>query len=86
MDALLELWQTWHMFMKHTKILAILYSEAYKRGKVPIAFYKSIMPQADLFKEIFGEDKTIEAKLAALANPPLSICGAFRAVPENVSR
>jgi DNA-binding XRE family transcriptional regulator len=68
MDALLELWQTWHMFMKHTKILAILYSEAYKRGKVPLAFYKSITPQADLFEKLFGEDKTIEAKLAALAN------------------
>ena len=68
MDALLELWQTWHMFMKHTKILAILYSEAYKRGKVPLAFYKSITPQADLFDKLFGEDKTIEAKLAALAN------------------
>ena len=68
MDELLELWQTWHMFMKNTKILAILYSEAYKRGKVPLAFYKSIMPQADLFKEMFGEDKTIEAKLEALAD------------------
>src|SRR5437016_1699680 len=35
-DALSEHWKTREMFVKNVKLLAILYTEAYKRGKVPI--------------------------------------------------
>ena len=64
--AFFELWRTWTMFIKHTKALAILYSEAYKRGKVPLVFYKSLMSTKELFEKTIGHEKSVEAKLAEL--------------------
>ena len=65
--AIMELWKTWHMFIKHTKLLTILYSEAYKRGKVPLVFYKSLRSTQELFEKTIGQEKSIEEKLAKLA-------------------
>jgi DNA-binding XRE family transcriptional regulator len=64
--AIMELWKTWHMFIKHTKLLAILYSEAYKRGKVPLVFYKSLRSTQALMEKAIGQDKSVEEKLAKL--------------------
>lgn len=65
-DALAELWRTREMFMKNVKVLAILYTEAYKRGKVPIVFYKGLMSTKELFEKEIGQDAAIEEKLKAL--------------------
>ena len=65
-DTLAELWRTREMFMKNVKILAILYAEAYKRGKVPIVFYKILMSTKELFEKEIGEHADIEEKLKAL--------------------
>ncbi|MHB8522921.1 MAG: helix-turn-helix domain-containing protein [Limisphaerales bacterium] len=64
--ALAELWKTREMFMKNVKLLGILYTEAYKRGKVPIVFYKGIMSTKELFEKEIGQDEHIADKLKAL--------------------
>ena len=64
--TLAEFWRGRGMFVKHVKILSILYAEAYKRGKVPLVFYKSLMSTKELFEQAVGEDKSIEEKLQAL--------------------
>jgi len=64
--TLVEFWRDRGMFMKNVKLLAILYAEAYKRGKVPIVFYKCIMATKELFEKEIGEDEKIEAKLQPL--------------------
>ena len=67
MGAYFELWRTWEMFIKHTKVLAILYAEAYKRGKVPLVFYKGVMSTKHIFEKTIGEEKSIEEKLKSLS-------------------
>lgn len=64
--ALSDLWQMRTMFVKNVKLLAILYAEAYQRGKVPIAFYKSIMANKEILEKEIGEHPSIEKKLQAL--------------------
>lgn len=61
-----EFWKTREMFMKNVKVLAILYSEAYKRGKVPIVFYKSLMSAKEIFEKEIGEHPHIAEKLKPL--------------------
>jgi transcriptional regulator with XRE-family HTH domain len=65
-EALFDLWTSWMMFIKHVKVLAILYTEAYKRRKVPLIFYKSLMSAKDLFEKTIGPDKRIEKQLEEL--------------------
>jgi len=65
-DALAELWKTREMFVKNVRLLAILYTEAYKRGKVPLVFYKTIMSTKALFEQELGHDEHLEEKLKAL--------------------
>ncbi len=65
-EALFDLWTTWTMFIKHVKVLAILFTEAYKRGKVPLVFYKSLMSAKDLFEKQIGQDKRIQEQLEQL--------------------
>lgn len=65
-DALAELWQIRGMFIKTVKLLNILYTEAYKRGKVPIVFYKVLMATKEIFEEEIGEHAEIEEKLKSL--------------------
>ncbi|MGD0539666.1 MAG: helix-turn-helix transcriptional regulator [Verrucomicrobiota bacterium] len=65
-DALAELWRIRGMFIKNVKLLGILYTEAYKRGKVPIVFYKGIMLTKELFEKEIGQDEHIAEKLKAL--------------------
>ena len=64
--ALAELWKTREMFIKNVKVLAILYAEAYKQGKVPIVFYKSLMSTKELFEKEIVASAPIEEKLKAL--------------------
>jgi hypothetical protein len=61
-----ELWRTWEMFIKHVKVLAILYAEAYARGKVPLVFYKSLMATKEIFEKAIGHSDEIEGRLAKL--------------------
>jgi hypothetical protein len=65
-EVLFHLWTTWTMFIKHVNVLAILYTEAYKRGKVPLVFYKSLMSVKDLFEKQIGQDKRIQEQLEQL--------------------
>ena len=64
--ALAELWQIRGMFIKNVKVLSILYTEAYKRGKVPTVFYKLLMSTKELFEKEIGEHADIAEKLKAL--------------------
>ena len=62
-----DLWRTWEMFIKHVKLLAILYTDAYSRGKVPIAFYKSLMATKEIFEKTIGHTEYTETRLAKLS-------------------
>jgi DNA-binding XRE family transcriptional regulator len=64
--ALWDHWRDREMFMKNVKLLAILYTEAYKRGKVPIVFYKATIATKEIFEKEIGEHADIEQKLKAL--------------------
>jgi DNA-binding XRE family transcriptional regulator len=64
--ALAELWDIRSMFMKNVKVLSILYTEAYKRGKVPTVFYKVLMAMKELFEKEIGNDPAIAEKLKTL--------------------
>lgn len=66
-DALAELWRTWSMYIKHVRVLSILYAEAYKRGKVPHVFYKAMMATKEQFVKIVGEDSVVAERLRQLA-------------------
>jgi DNA-binding XRE family transcriptional regulator len=64
--ALADLWQTRGMFMRNVRLLAILYTEAYKRGKTPIAFYKATIATKEIFEKDIGEHPDIAEKLKTL--------------------
>jgi transcriptional regulator with XRE-family HTH domain len=64
--ALAELWDIRGMFIKNVKVLSILYTEAYKQGKVPTVFYKILMSTKELFEKEIGEHADIAEKLKAL--------------------
>jgi len=64
--ALAELWDIRGMFIKNVKLLCILYTEAYKCGKVPTVFYKSLMASKEIFEKEIGEQPHIAEKLKAL--------------------
>lgn len=64
--ALAELWDIRGMFIKNVKALSILYTEAYKRGKVPTVFYKVLMAMKELFEKEIGNDPAIAEKLKTL--------------------
>ena len=64
--ALAELWDIRGMFIKNVKALSILYSEAYKRGRVPTVFYKVLMAMKDLFEKEIGNDPAVAEKLKKL--------------------
>lgn len=66
------LWQAREMFRKHVRILAVLYSEGYKRGKVPVVFYKSVMSSKEIFEKEIGEDAEIAERLRPMTH---SECG-----------
>lgn len=64
--TLADLWQMRGMFVKNVKLLAILYAEAYKRGKVPMVFYKNIMGSKEIFEQAIGEHPEIAERLKTL--------------------
>lgn len=76
-DTLYDHWKAREMFIKNVKLLAILYTEAYKRGKVPIVFYKGIMANKELMEKEIGENADIEEKLKALTYHEIGPVSAF---------
>lgn len=67
-DACLELWDVWSMFARHIRIVFVLYTEAYKQGKVPMAAYKSMMATIKVMKDTFDIDSTLIEKVMADAD------------------
>jgi len=65
-DTLFDFWIDRKMFMKHVKILSLLYAEAYKIGKVPIFFYKGLMSTKEICGKVIPEHPEIAEKLKAL--------------------
>ena len=64
-DACIELWDVWSLFARHVRMVCVLYAEAYKKGKVPIAAYKSMMATVEVIKETIKPDDATTEKLMA---------------------
>lgn len=68
-DACFELSDVWTLFARHVQLLALLYAEAYKSGKVGIVAYKNAMATAEIVKQTLKlPDAIAERYRAGLAD------------------
>ena len=61
-DACWDLWDVWSMFSRHVRVICVLYSEAYKKDRVGITAYKTLLPTVGVLKDLTKADEAVIGK------------------------